>query len=70
MSSNRTPLLSLFKPTFGLLLAAATLPCAAQLRLDVLPEAALTAPPARRFQCLCAVATCHDVADLFRFKFL
>lgn len=41
MSSSRTPLLSMLKPTLGLMLAAATLPCAAQLRLDVLPETAL-----------------------------
>ena len=41
MSSNRAPLVSLCKPTFGLLLAAATFQCTAQLRLDVLPEAAL-----------------------------
>ena len=41
MSTTCTPLLSLLKPALGLLLAAATLPCAAQLRLDVLPEGAL-----------------------------
>ncbi len=41
MSPIRTLPLSLFGPTLGLLLAAATLPCAAQLRLDVLPETAL-----------------------------
>ena len=41
MSSIRTSLLTLFKPTFGLWLAAAALPCAAQLRLDMLPEGAL-----------------------------
>ena len=41
MSFTRTPLLSMFKPALGLLLAAAALPCAAQLRLDVLPETAL-----------------------------
>ena len=41
MSFTRTPLLSLLEPPLGLLLAAAALPCAAQLRLDVLPEGAL-----------------------------
>ena len=41
MFSIRTSLLRLFKPTLGLLLAAAALPCAAQLRLDILPEGAL-----------------------------
>ncbi|HVE88172.1 MAG TPA: hypothetical protein VNA44_00585 [Burkholderiaceae bacterium] len=45
MVSRRTPLLqSLLAPTFGLALAAATFPCAAQLRLDVVPESALPSP--------------------------
>lgn len=39
--SFRTPLQWLFAPTLGLVLAGATLPCAAQLRLDVVPESAL-----------------------------
>jgi hypothetical protein len=37
----RTPLQTLLAPIFGLSLAAVTLPCAAQLRLDVVPESAL-----------------------------
>ena len=37
----RTPLQALLAPIFGLSLAAATLPCAAQLQLDVVPESAL-----------------------------
>jgi hypothetical protein len=37
----RTPLQALLAPIFGLSLAAATLPCGAQLRLDVVPESAL-----------------------------
>ena len=41
MVSIRTPLQSLLVPSLGLLLAAVTLPCAAQLRLDVLPDSAL-----------------------------
>ena len=36
-----TPLQTLLAPILGLSLAAATLPCAAQLRLDVVPESAL-----------------------------
>jgi len=36
-----TPLQTLLAPIFGLSLAAVTLPCAAQLRLDVVPESAL-----------------------------
>ena len=43
MLTFRTPLQTLLAPIFGLSLAAATLPCAAQLRLDVVPEGAL--PP-------------------------
>jgi hypothetical protein len=42
----RTPLRALLAPIFGLSLAAATLPCAAQLRLDVVPESAL--PPTQQ----------------------
>jgi hypothetical protein len=42
----RTPLQTLLAPIFGLSLAAATLPCAAQLRLDVVPEGAL--PPTQQ----------------------
>ena len=41
MLTFRTPLQTLLAPIFGLSLAAATLPCAAQLRLDVVPESAL-----------------------------
>ena len=41
MLTFRTPLQTLLAPVFGLSLAAATLPCAAQLRLDVVPESAL-----------------------------
>ena len=41
MSPSRTPLPSLLGTTFSLWLAVAALPCAAQLNLDVLPEAAL-----------------------------
>ena len=41
MLTFRTPLQTLLAPIFGLSLAAATLPCAAQLRLDVVPETAL-----------------------------
>ena len=41
MLTFRTPLRTLLAPIFGLSLAAATLPCAAQLRLDVVPESAL-----------------------------
>ncbi|HVG03437.1 MAG TPA: hypothetical protein VM937_00705 [Burkholderiaceae bacterium] len=41
MVSCRAPLLQLLGPAFGLALAAATLPCAAQLRLDAVPESAL-----------------------------
>ena len=37
----RTPLQTLLAPIFGLSLMAATLPCAAQLQLDVVPESAL-----------------------------
>ena len=37
----RTPLQALLAPIFGLSLMAATLPCAAQLQLDVVPESAL-----------------------------
>ena len=43
MLTFRTPLQTLLAPIFGLSLAAATLPSAAQLRLDVVPEGAL--PP-------------------------
>ncbi len=46
MVSFRAPLQSLLAPTLGLALAAASLPCAAQLRLDVVPESAL--PPSQR----------------------
>ena len=46
MSLFRTPLLTLIAPILGLSLAALTLPCAAQLRLDVVPESAL--PPVQR----------------------
>lgn len=45
MPSFRLPLRQLSAQIGALLLIAATLPCAAQLRLDVLPEAALS--PAR-----------------------
>ena len=41
MSPSRIPLPSLLGTTFSLWLAVAALPCAAQLNLDVLPEAAL-----------------------------
>ncbi len=41
VSPSRSPLMSLLGPALGLMLAAAALPSAAQLRLDVLPEAAL-----------------------------
>ena len=41
MSSFRAPLLTLILPLLGLSLAGLTLPCAAQLRLDVVPESAL-----------------------------
>ena len=41
MLTFRTPLQTLLAQIFGLSLAAATLPCAAQLRLDVVPESAL-----------------------------
>ena len=41
MSPSRTSLPSLLGTTIGLWLAVASLPCAAQLRLDVMPEAAL-----------------------------
>lgn len=41
MLTLRTPLQTLLAPILGLSLAVATLPCAAQLRLDVLPENAL-----------------------------
>ena len=41
MSPSRAPLPSMLRTTFGLWLAVAALPCAAQLNLDVLPEAAL-----------------------------
>lgn len=41
MSSFRAPLLTLIFPLLGLGLAGVTLPCAAQLRLDVVPETAL-----------------------------
>jgi len=44
----RTPLQALLAPIFGLSLAAATLPCAAQLRLDVVPESALLPPTQQR----------------------
>lgn len=43
MLTFRTPLPTLLAPIFGLSLAVTTLPCAAQLRLDVVPEGAL--PP-------------------------
>lgn len=46
MLTFHTPLHTLLAPIFGLLLAAATLPCAAQLRLDVVPESAL--PPTQQ----------------------
>ena len=46
MLTFRTPLQTLLAPIFGLSLAAATLPCAAQLRLDVVPEGAL--PPTQQ----------------------
>lgn len=46
MSSFRAPLYTLIAPILGLSLAALTLPCAAQLQLDVVPESAL--PPAQR----------------------
>jgi hypothetical protein len=45
----RTPLKALLAPIFGLSLAAATLPCAAQLRLDVVPESALPSTQHRGF---------------------
>jgi hypothetical protein len=45
----RTPLKALLAPIFGLSLAAATLPCAAQLRLDVVPESALPSTQHREF---------------------
>jgi hypothetical protein len=41
VSSFRVPLLTLILPLLGVLLAGLTLPCAAQLRLDVVPESAL-----------------------------
>ena len=41
----RVPLQSLLAPTLGLALAAVTLPCSAQLRLDIVPETAL--PPSQ-----------------------
>ena len=41
MLAFRTPLQTLLAPIFGLSLTAATLPCAAQLQLDVVPESAL-----------------------------
>ena len=46
MLTFRTPLQTLLAPIFGLSLAAATLPCAAQLRLDVVPDGAL--PPTQQ----------------------
>ena len=41
MLTFRTPLQTLLAPILGLSLTAATLPCAAQLQLDVVPESAL-----------------------------
>ena len=41
MLAFRTPLQTLLAPILGLSLTAATLPCAAQLQLDVVPESAL-----------------------------
>ena len=49
MLTFRTPLKALLAPIFGLSLAAATLPCAAQLRLDVVPESALPSTQHREF---------------------
>ena len=46
MLAFRTPLQTLLAPILGLSLTAATLPCAAQLRLDVVPEGAL--PPTQQ----------------------
>ena len=45
MASFRAPLQALLAPTLGLALAVAAIPCAAQLRLDVVPESAL--PPSQ-----------------------